>query len=576
MSAGFEKADTSSEIDGTPAEADLQTALFDVVCDSLSAAFIIYDKNDHLIFASRQILEFFPLSAEILKPGTRLRDFLGAIYDTGVRQQYEVRQGGALSREDWLSQKIASHWRERFDAVERHGADSWVRFVKRRLPGGYGVTIVSDISEDKKREEQWRSDLERVQLTEDILDNLPFPLFVKDRNLTYVAVNLAFCAKYQTTADEVLGRKSGDLFSPEIAKRFEESDRHVLETGEMSISRQRQISRDGIERDIVSRKHRIGKPGRYFLVSTTQDLPRDGADLEEFDRASAVTTSANQSYRRAYVPVPSAVERREPAAMEAIVPENFSGRKILVVTADLAAEAAALRTLAKYGFESCSVRGEDEEERFLEIATSSGISLDLLIIDNQMGMRCLELAEQYGIPSLVMDGFQIANELTFQIARHFNRNSRNNGAGTDADWEISISDDTVGLQVLVAEDNDINQIVFTQILEGLGYRHMIAATGDEVVRLWAEHRPQVVLMDISLPGFNGFEAARLIRQMEEAGGAARTPIIGVLTQAFERDRAECVKSGMDDVIMKPVSPDMLEAVFQKYLVEEGVRVRTSA
>ncbi|MFB2607972.1 PAS domain-containing protein, partial [Rhizobium phaseoli] len=228
----------------------------------------------------RQILEFFPLSAEMLKPGTRLRDFLGAIYDTGVRQQYEVRQGGALSREDWLSQKIASHWRERFDAVERHGADSWVRFVKRRLPGGYGVTIVSDISEDKKREEQWRSDLERVQLTEDILDNLPFPLFVKDRNLTYVAVNLAFCAKYQTTADEVLGRKSGDLFSPEIAKRFEESDRHVLETGEMSISRQRQISRDGIERDIVSRKHRIGKPGRYFLVSTTQDLPRDGADLE--------------------------------------------------------------------------------------------------------------------------------------------------------------------------------------------------------------------------------------------------------------------------------------------------------
>lgn len=572
MSAGFEKADTSSETDGTLAGADLQTALFDVVCDSLSAAFIIYDKNDHLIFASRQTLEFFPLPPEMLKPGTRLRDFLGAVYDTGIRQQYDVRKGGSLSREDWLSQKIASHWRERFDAVERHGPDSWVRFVKRRLPSGYGITVISDMSEDKKREQQWRSDLERVQLTEDILDNLPFPLFVKDRNLTYVAVNLAFCEKYQTSADEVLGRKSGDLFSPEIAKRFEESDRHVLETGEMSVARQRQISRDGIERDIVSRKHRIGKPGRYFLVSTTQDLPRDGADLDEFDRASAITTSSNQSYRRAYLPLPSAVERREPAAMEAIVPENFSGRKILVVTADLAAETAALRTLSKYGFESCAVRGEDEEERFLEIATSSGISLDLLIIDNQMGMRCLELAEQYGIPTLVMDGFQIANELTFQIARHFNRNSRGAG-GSDTDWEISISDEVTGLQVLVAEDNDINQIVFSQILEGLGYRHMIAATGDEAVRLWAEHRPQIVLMDISLPGFNGFEAARLIRQMEETGGGIRTPIIGVLTQAFERDRAECVKAGMDDVIMKPVSPDMLEMVFQNYLMEEAARAR---
>ena len=568
MSAGFEKADTSSKTDGTSAEADLQTALFDVVCDSLSAAFIIYDKNDHLIFASRQTLEFFPMPPEMLKPGTRLRDFLGAIYDTGIRQQYETKQGGSLSREDWLSQKIASHWRERFDAVERHGADSWVRFVKRRLSGGYGVTIISDISEEKKREEQWRSDLERVQLTEDILDNLPFPLFVKDRNLTYVAVNVAFCEKYQTSAEEVLGRKSADLFSPEIAKRFEESDRHVLETGEMSVVRQRQISRDGVERDIVSRKHRIGKTGRYFLVSTMQDLPRDGADLDEFDRASAIITSSNQSFRRAYVPPPSAVERREPAAMEAIVPENFSGRKVLVVTADLAAETAALRTLSKYGFESCSVRGEDEEERFLEIATSSGISLDLLIIDNQMGMRCLELAEQYGIPALVMDGFQIANELTFQIARHFNRNNRSGGGDADTNWEITTSDDAVGLQVLVAEDNDINQIVFSQILEGLGYRHMIAATGDEAVRLWAEHRPQIVLMDISLPGFNGFEAARLIRQMEETGGGIRTPIIGVLTQAFERDRAECAKAGMDDVIMKPVSPDMLEKIFQKYLMEE--------
>jgi len=569
MSAGFEKADTSSVSDALPPEADLQAVLFDAVCDSLSAAFVIYDRNDLLLFASRQVLEFFPVSEDVLRPGARLRDFLGAVYDTGIREQTLERQPGLLSREDWLSQRIASHWRERFESVERHGADRWVRFLKRRLPSGYGVTVISDISEVRKREEQWRYDLERVQLTEDILDHLPFPLFVKDRNLAYVAVNKAFCEKYQTTADEVLGRKSGDLFSPDIAKRFEESDRHVLETGEMSVSRQRQIARDGTERDIVSRKHRIGKPGRYFLVSTMQDLPRDGDDLDEFHRASEITTSSNQTYRRAYVPVPNASQRREPAAMEAIVPENFSGRKILVVTSDLAAETAALRTLAKYGFESCSVRGEDEEERFLEIASSSGISLDLLIIDNQMGLRCLELGEQYGIPTLVMDGFQIANELTFQIARHFNRNGR---GGTEGDWEITTTEENVGLQVLVAEDNDINQIVFTQILEGLGYRHRIAATGEEVVRLWAEYRPQIVLMDISLPVFNGFEASRLIRQMEEGQGT-RTPIIGVLTQAFERDRAECANAGMDDVIMKPVSPDILETVFQKHLINEPIKAQ---
>ncbi|CAN7185195.1 response regulator [Rhizobium sp. LjRoot258] len=564
MSAGFEKADTSSVGSEMPADTSLQTALFDAVCESLGAAFIVYDKTDHMIFASRQVLDFFPISATMLRPGTRLRDFLGAIYDTGIRTQSASNQA-ALSREDWLSQKIASHWRERFEAVERHGTDHWIRFGKRRLASGYGVCVIQDISEDKKREEQWRSDLERVQLTEDILDNLPFPLFVKDRNLNYVAVNIAFCEKYQTTVDEVLGRKSGDLFSKEVARRFEESDCHVLETGEMSVSRQRQVSRDGVERDIVTRKHRIGKPGRYFLVSTMQDLPRDGADLDEFRFASTVITSSKNSYRRAYVPMNGSGERREPAAMEAIVPENFSGRKILVVTSDVVAEAAALRTLAKYGFEACSVRGEDEEEHFLEIASSSGISLDLLVIDNQLGMRCLELAKQYGIPVLVMDGFQLANELTFQIARHFNRSNHGQVAESiDADWEFTTVEETSTLDVLVAEDNDINQIVFSQILEGLGYRYLIAPSGDEAVRLWTEHQPKIILMDISLPGFNGFEAARLIRQTEE-GGSSRTPIIGVLTQAFERDRAECAKAGMDDVIMKPVSPDILQGIFQKYL-----------
>ncbi|WP_454848361.1 response regulator [Rhizobium binxianense] len=568
MDAGFGRADASSVMDETPEAADLQTALFDALGDTLSSAFIIYDKNDHLIFVSRRILDFFPLPQRVLKPGTRLRDFLGAVHDTGIRQQYAGKQGGSQSREDWLSQKIASHWRERYEAVERHGAGRWVRFSKRRLPSGYGLCIITDISEERKREEQWRYDLERVQLTEDILDNLPFPLFVKDRNLTYVAVNVAFCEKYQTTPDEVLGRKAGDIFSPEVAGRFEESDRHVLETGEMSVVRQRQISRDGVERDIVSRKHRIGKPGRYFLVSTTQELPREGGDFDEFDQASLITSSISHSYRRAYVPMPDEAERRVPAT-EAIVPESFSERKILVVTADLAAETAALRILSKYGFEACAVRSDDEEEHFLEIAASSGISLDLIIIDNQMGLRCLELAEQYGISSLVMDGFQIANELAFQIARHFNRNGRRGGA--DADWEISTSDDDeVRPQVLVAEDNDVNQIVFSQILEGLGYRYVIAATGDEAVRLWTEHKPQIVLMDISLPGLNGFEAARLIRQIE-AGGEGHTPIVGVLTQAFERDRTECINAGMDDVVMKPVSPDMLEMVFQRHLGQEAVR-----
>lgn len=567
MTAGTEKAALAMMTGDVSSGGNLQSMFFDALCDGLSSAFFAYDKNDLVLFASRQLLNFFPIQTEFLQPSTRLRDFLGAVFDTGMRHRGNQGKSSA-NRDDWISQSIASHWRERFEMTEHLADDRWVRIAKRRLPSGIGFCVISDISEVKKREEQWRIDTERVQLTEDILDNLPFPLFVKDQNMVYVAVNRAFCEKYQTTADELRGRKGVDLFSTDIANRFEESDRHVIETGEMSISRQRQIARNGIERDIVTRKQRIGKPGRYFLVGTMQDLPKEGGDFDEFALASHIKENSDKSYRRAYVPmVALQTISRRPAAMETFVPENFSGRKILVVTSDFAAETAALKTLGKYGFEACVVHNENEEAAFLDVASAHGVKIDLVIVDNQLGKRCLELAERQNVAALSLDGSQLATELTFLIARHFNRNIRGElgdvAEPLTQDWRRGMGEDR-SVQILVAEDNAINQIVFAQILEGLGYSHVIAASGDEAVRLWQEHHPELILMDISLPGLNGFEAARLIRGAEKGSGS-HTPIIGVLTQAFERDRKECADAGMDDVILKPVSPDIIETVFQKYM-----------
>ncbi len=568
MTAEIDKAALAMMTADAPFGGNLQAMFFDAFCDGLSSAFLAYDKNDQLLFASRQILNFFPIQPDFLQPATRLRDFLGAVFDTGVRYQRHQSKTAA-NRDEWVSQRIASHWRERFETTEHFTDDRWVRIIKRRLPSGIGFCIMSDVSEVKKREEQWRVDMERAQLTEDILDNLPFPVFVKDQNLVYVAVNRAFCDKYQTAADEVRGRKSIDIFSTDLAHRFHESDLHVMETGEMSITRQRQIARDGIERDIVTRKQRIGKPGRYFLICTMQDLPKDGSDFDEFALASNIKENSDRSYRRAYVPLAAlqTISRR-PAAMETFVPENFSGRKVLVVTADFAAETAALKTLRKYGFEACVVHNENEEVAFLDVASAHGVKIDLVIVDNQLGKRGIELAERQNLGALSLDGSQLATELPFLIARHFNRNIRGElgdimEQGLVSEWRRATGEERRA-QVLVAEDNDINQIVFSQILEGLGYSYAIAASGDEAVRLWQEHRPELILMDISLPGLNGFEAARLIRGAE-MGSGSHTPIIGVLTQAFERDRKECTEVGMNDVILKPVSPDIIETVFQKFM-----------
>jgi CheY-like chemotaxis protein len=126
----------------------------------------------------------------------------------------------------------------------------------------------------------------------------------------------------------------------------------------------------------------------------------------------------------------------------------------------------------------------------------------------------------------------------------------------------------------VAEDNEINQIVFSQILEGLGYAYRICADGETAVRLRSELNPAIILMDVTLPGINGFEAARRIRQLPEELGA-QTPIIGVLAQAFDRDREACFASGMDDVILKPLSPDVVDQAIRR-LVPEIARIASTA
>lgn len=70
-------------------------------------------------------------------------------------------------------------------------------------------------------------------------------------------------------------------------------------------------------------------------------------------------------------------------------------------------------------------------------------------------------------------------------------------------------------------------------------------------------------MDITLPKLSGFEASVRIRNLETIENSI--PIIGVLPQAFDHDRDQCFASGMNEVILKPISPEALESVFQTFL-----------
>ena len=534
-------------------EAGFEGQWLDAAGDALTAAFILFDRDDRILAVSRQLLVYFPVSPHFVVPGTSLQDFLGAAYDVGLRSIFGgTAQRGAGARTDWIADRLALFWRERADVTEKQGMDRWLRLVRRRLPDGTGLLVITDPSEAKRREEQWRNDLERVQLTEEILDSLPYPLFVKDRNLTYVAVNKAYCTLRGMTPEDLLGKSLFDTMPAALAARFDAVDRQVMNSGLAVTVTENLFHPDGRELSVLTRKWRLGRPGHYFLVSTVAD----SSDFDTFGDEVVVPET-----------VLSVAGETPDAAAETWFPDRLLGGRVLVVSADATLATSALPALKRLGVDACVVRDEAELAAFLDAAAMAGVSVDLVAVDQRLGARPLETARRRGHEAVGLEEAQFAERLSYLALRHFNR--REPLTASPPRREIPTAPTAVsGIDVLVAEDNDINRIVFSQILDSLGYSYVVATDGAEAVDFWALHRPSIVLMDTTLPGMNGFEAARAIRTQETITGT-HTPIVGVLAQAFDLDRQRCLDAGMDDTILKPISPDVLEAVFQRHILQRA-------
>ena len=114
-----------------------------------------------------------------------------------------------------------------------------------------------------------------------------------------------------------------------------------------------------------------------------------------------------------------------------------------------------------------------------------------------------------------------------------------------------------GLRVLVVEDNEVNQQVARELLEGAGVTVTIARNGrDAVDRLGADgaQRPDAVLMDLQMPVMDGLEATRRIRAQARF---ADLPVIAMTAHALEEERERCLAAGMNDHVTKPIDPDVL-------------------
>ncbi|RUM95569.1 response regulator [Pseudaminobacter arsenicus] len=309
----------------------------------------------------------------------------------------------------------------------------------------------------------------------------------------------------------------------------------------------------------------------------------------------------------------------EAAPQTEIVPTDVTGARVLVIDDNPVNRDILLEQLRSWGFDCAAADSGAIGLAFLDRACQLGATVDCVILDYQMpGMNGADVAKamcadsrlasipivlltsvdqidfgrlmlDYGIAahltkparSAVLLGTVIAaiQKARTQIgrARYEREPARQAPAMPQAAaftvlrspaplQEKAQQPASVPLDILVAEDNEVNQLVFGQILAGLDLSYKIAANGRTAVEMYRAFKPRLILMDVSMPEMNGYEAARAIREAEAASGM-HTPIIGVTAHALKGDREKCLEAGMDDYLPKPVSPERLGKKIGTWLSE---------
>ncbi|MGB9082242.1 MAG: ATP-binding protein [Desulfuromonadaceae bacterium] len=106
-------------------------------------------------------------------------------------------------------------------------------------------------------------------------------------------------------------------------------------------------------------------------------------------------------------------------------------------------------------------------------------------------------------------------------------------------------------RILLAEDDPVSRQIFGMMLKRAKYNIDIAEDGLKAIELWGQGGYDLVLMDVQMPGLNGFEATRVIREKEREGGG-HTPIVAMTAHARKEDEENCLAAGMDAYISKPI------------------------
>ncbi|RUW26929.1 response regulator [Mesorhizobium sp. M4B.F.Ca.ET.215.01.1.1] len=318
-----------------------------------------------------------------------------------------------------------------------------------------------------------------------------------------------------------------------------------------------------------------------------------------------------------------------------IMPVDVTGARVLIVDDNAVNRSILSEQMASWTFDSCAAESGAEGLKVLIAAAAYGVPVDCVVLDYQMpGMSGAEMARivrntdglahtpiimltsvdqslantsyrDLGIDAQLIKPARssvLLETLVATIQRHRHSTAvshppqaASSSAGiaqpAPARAASAVSERALlqppparararptggerGLDILVAEDNEVNQMVFTQILGETGYGFEIVGNGRKALDAYGRLKPRMILMDVSMPEMNGLEATAAIRRLEEESGM-HVPIVGVTAHALKGDRERCLEAGMDDYLPKPISPRALLEKLERWIGADGQAQRNA-
>ena len=503
----------------------------DQALDAMPDGFLLCDKDDRVLRWNERYLEMLPWLRGVLRVGIPFGELSSAVADT------PLLDASAAQRQEWLDEREEMH-RVGFGELERDlGNGLVVRIIDRRTKEGGVVSVFHDVTAAERQLELAKATAEsanqaKSQFLATMSHEIRTPLNAV-LGLNELMLHSTLDSQQRRYAELIGG--SGRLL---LALINDILDVSRIEAGHLQLTSAPFSARAAGEGVVALMRERAFAKGLAlrFEMSPGEDAPILGDAIRIQQILFNLIGNAIKFTDAGAVQVAIALE---PGA------ERTLTLRLEVSDTGIGIPASAMPTL----FDRFTQADSTTMRRY------GGSGLGLAITR--------EIVQLMGGTITTTSTPGLGSRFVVAIPSRF----VDRGELASAAAEPGQTAAARPLRILVAEDNDVNQILISAVLTRMGHVVHLVANGQLAVE--AVHRGQydLVLMDLQMPGMDGMEATQAIRALD--GPQAGLPIIAMTANAFEEDRQACLAAGMDDYVAKPIDMDQLARAIARSSVAVG-------